>query len=221
MPNRSRARVLNGDPPAGSMPPADTGILRERVYNLERNVLNTQGELHEIRAVMATGEDVRQLQTNISAIASEMKAAISSISSEMRQSGKPQWQAISVVLTFCLAIGALVYWPIREKQSDQHDRIASIERSFVPERVHQREWQARDEAIKDLRLRTEKNQEALVRTDVFSQATQILQRQVDEIRRDVGGVVTTRDALQRQELRTDKLEAELRGLLGKTTNGRP
>src|SRR5690242_12714567 len=102
MPHRRR---MNGDPPPNSMPPADTGILRERVYNLERNVLTTQGELHEIRSVMATGEDVRQLKGNIENIATEMKASLASITTEMRQYGKPQWPAISVGVSVLVTLG--------------------------------------------------------------------------------------------------------------------
>lgn len=211
----SRSRRLNGDPPPGSMPPADTGILRERVYNLERNVLSTQGEIHEIRSVMATGEDVRQLQNNIGALAAEMKSSIATITAELRQHGKPQWQALSLMLTFALAIGALVYWPIREKQSDQHDRLTMIERNYVPERTIMREWQVRDDALRDMRARTEKNQDALTTRDIFNQTTQSLQRQIEEVRKDVGGVVTTRDVLQATERKIDRLETELRELSGR------
>lgn len=212
MPHR---RQVNGDPPAGSLPPADTGILRERVYNLERNVLNTQGEIHEIRAVMATGEDVRQLQSNLAAIAAKMESAIAGISSEMRQHGKPQWPAISFALAFAVAIGALVYWPIREKQSDQNDRMSLLERTYVPREVHTREWQTRDDALKELRARTEKNQDSLTPREIFNQTTQSLQRQIEEIRKDVGGVVTTRDVLQATERKIDRLEADIRSMNGR------
>lgn len=192
MPHR---RVPNTDPPAGSMPPADTGVLRERVYNLERSVTTTQQELHEIRSVMATGEDIRSVQAGIAAISADVKQQLAAITGEMKNYGKPQWQAIGVGVTVLALMGGILYWPIRDKQGDHQDRLSRIEQNYVPERVHQREWDQRDKALKELRDRTEDNTKELVPREVFTQRTDELSRQIAEISRRQGDVYTARDVI--------------------------
>lgn len=199
-----RRRPVNGDSMSSSSAsfPTSAEVLRERVYNNERLTIALQGEVHEIRSTMATQEDVRSLQAGMAGIAGKLD-----------QIGRPQWQALSVMLGALVVIGGLVYWPIRESQSEAKEFIREMRLAVVPRVEHEKEWRRAELALTETRTRIEKNQEALVPRDVFMSTTTGLQRQVDEIRRDVGGVVTTRDALQSLEKKQERLELELRDAL--------
>jgi hypothetical protein len=128
------ARILREETPP---PPMNVDIIRERMMNNERAVITLQGEVREISAQMATQADVRAVINSVTGL-----------STKIDQIGRPQWTAISVGITVIVILGGLIYWPIREKQSDQAEILrmhdSRFERYMTRAEI-EREWARRDQ----------------------------------------------------------------------------
>lgn len=87
--------------------------LDERVNNLSQRM---------------TGIDERigGVANAINTLASETRNSLATMAADFRNAQAPKWQAISVGVTFILAIGGLAYWPIATSTTDLKASVAKL-----------------------------------------------------------------------------------------------
>lgn len=160
------------------------------------------------------------LQTQVFNIESEFNSAVSriettlnSLNAKIEARSTTNWGVIASWAGIVLLLGGALYYPINKDTASVVAAVSRLQDVIVPRVEHQKEWERAEKSLLETRTRIEKNQETLIPRDVFMSTTTALQRQIDEIRRDVGGVVTTRDVLQNTEKKLDRLESEFRDSL--------
>lgn len=173
---------------------AQSAAMGERVSNLNRRQTDLENE-------MRIG--FRAVETQITSLTNETRTALQSISTTMAERNKPQWQALSVMLAFVTILGALAYWPIREKaidlQSDQNalasttsvaiQRIA--ETAVTRQELDWREARGsedrlrNEQGIRDLRDTTVTRNEWTERNRARDSEVADHQRQIDQLRQEL------------------------------------
>ncbi|MEK1908158.1 MAG: hypothetical protein AAAB13_20490 [Pseudomonas sp.] len=167
--------------------------LGERVTNLGRRQTDLESEMRS---------GFKQMETAVSSLANEMRTSVASLSTNIAERNRPQWQAIGVTLTFCAMIGGLVYWPINASTIRLESAIATIADKMVTQK--EMEWRTQrgtedrkrsDDALNDLRTtsvtRNEWQERNLARNGEIAE----LGRRIDELRQEVGSVYGTRDVI--------------------------
>jgi hypothetical protein len=96
---------------------AATAQLGERVTNLGRRQTDMEAEM---RAGFKT------MESAVTSLANETRSSIASLSTNLAERNKPQWQALGVALTFAAMLGGLAYLPIREATSDLKSGVAML-----------------------------------------------------------------------------------------------
>lgn len=139
-----------------------------------------------------------------------VEAALESLNRKIDDSRVTPWptyiSGAGLLIAFMTTIGYMAYRPIDSAMTAIAQELKEQRVMVVPRTEHQREWDRRDRDLADLRGRTERNQADLVPRELYSQSVTALQRQIDEVRKDIGGVVTTRDVLQGLEKKIERLE---------------
>lgn len=166
------------------------------------------------------GERVTNLGRRQTDLESEMRTgfrtieqSIASLSSNLADRNKPQWQALSVMLAFAAILGGLAYMPIREATSDLKLSVTALASATVTRQ--EMDWrQARGQEDR-LRMESSINQ---VRTDqvpraeldrtfvAYDQRFSDLQRQIDDSNTRFGSTYTLGDYISRLTERLDTLE---------------
>lgn len=198
--------MANGDPMTNFDPETRIAALGERV----------EGQ----------GRRLSSLEATVTQGFKQVEVSIGSLSSEFRNSQRPQWQAIGVALTFATVVGALAYWPIRENQSDFKSDLRSIAdsamsvSSFVDFKatyennriVSRTEYIDKFNAVNSSIAKIADDQVPRKEMDRVwaSQDRQFsdLQRQLDEIKASVANVYSPRDVIRDTLERIDRLERE-------------
>lgn len=97
----------------------ETAVLSDRVTHTQQNLVAVQSEIHELRSVMATTDDIRDLARQVGALGAKIETM-----------GRPQWQVMwsgmGVGVSVLIMIGTMAYLPIRDKQTDLMDRLNYI-----------------------------------------------------------------------------------------------
>lgn len=195
-----------------------------RIATLSQRTANLENVVSDIR---------RELGTSISAVnsavlnmSSKFDEKFAAMTTQMAERNRPQWQALSVVLATLVVIGGLVYWPIRESQSDLKSALQMVSANMVPREEldwrsdRAREDRARTEAnITDIRDKTVPRNEWMERNlsrdhdidnlrGAVMRETTNLQRQVDEVKQVQGNIYNARDVILDMRGRLDRLEGE-------------
>ncbi|WEZ84566.1 hypothetical protein P6U16_08330 [Rhizobium sp. 32-5/1] len=178
--------------------------LGERVTNLGRRQSDLESEMRS---------GFKQMENALAGFANETRASIASLSSNMAERNKPQWQALGVALTFAAMLGGLAYMPIREATSDLKSSVSSLASMMVTRQ--EMDWrQARgaedrartDAAVTDLRASQVPRQE-LERVWISEdQQRAQMQKQIDELKANSAATYGARDALLDMRDRLDRLE---------------
>ncbi|MGV1801584.1 hypothetical protein GN325_20485 [Agrobacterium vitis] len=185
---------------------AMTAQLGERVTNLGRRQSDLESEMRS---------GFKQMESAVSALANEMRNSVSSLSTNISERNKPQWQALGVALTFCTLIGGLAYWPIQSSTTDLKAAVLSISERMVTQK--EMEWRAKrseedrqrsEGSIKDIRdnLVPRAEHERVWKNGEDRVAD--LQRQVDELKQAQGNVYGARDFLLDLRERLDRVERQ-------------
>ncbi len=192
----------NGDPRLYS--DAATAQLGERVTNLGRRQSDLESE-------MRTG--FRQMETAFTAFSNETRTSIASLSTNIAERNRPQWQALSVMLAFAAILGGLAYMPIREATTDLKGAVAALAATTVTRQ--ELEWRTArsmedrsrsDANLRDLRDDLVPRAEHARVWQSYDQRLSDQQRQVDELKQAAGSVYSQRDALMDMRERLDRLE---------------
>lgn len=85
------------------MPTLDHGALTQEVMNLK--------------------EGHTELRKEFRILDSKMDSGFALLAQKLDTKTTPQWQAIGILVTFLLAIGGALYWPVREAQTKQESAI--------------------------------------------------------------------------------------------------
>lgn len=163
--------------------------------------------------VEGQGRRLTNLESTVNQGFRQVETSIAGLSNEFRSSQRPQWQAMSVLLAFALAIGGLVYWPIQKATNDLKTAITSLSEKAVTR--EELEWRS-SRAAED-RTRTEMTLRSLDANLVpraehsrvwasYDQRFLDQQRQIDELKQYQGSVYGARDALLDIRERIDRLE---------------
>lgn len=174
--------------------------------------------------VYSTEQSITALGAQISALSTKVETAFGSLSAKFDERGRTQWPVIigfgTLMMIVAGAVGTLAYMPIREKQMDFTARVEKIEDRIVARPEHVERWRQfeladsrRKEEIDALRGVMMPRGEILEARASNTANLAHLQRQIDEIRRDIGGVITTRDVLQQYARKLEQLESELRAVM--------
>lgn len=102
----------------------EPSALSVRVDNLADDVHGFRVDLQAMRANMVTKDDFAGIVTSIGAL-SQKQETIS----------RPNWQAMSVMVTVLVLIGGILYWPLRETSADMKDVMKQYGNVSVEERV--------------------------------------------------------------------------------------
>jgi len=180
--------------------------LGERVTNLGRRQTDLESEMRS---------GFKQMETAVSSLANEMRTSVASLSTNIAERNRPQWQAIGVTLTFCAMIGGLVYWPINASTIRLESAIATI----ADKMVTQKEMEWRTQRGSEDRARTEMSVKDIRESQVprleldrvfesYNQQFRDQQRQIDEVKTAQGSVYGTRDILLDLRERIDRMERQ-------------
>lgn len=130
----------------------------------------------------AIGARVENLEQSVAAIRSD----IASLSQLVVASQKTPWStlisAAGVIIIITTGFSQLSLQPIRDATARNGDDVKLIQNAIVPRGEHEERWRAQDQAI----------------------AGQ--QRQIDEIRQDLGSTYSLKDALTHMQSDIDKLK---------------
>ena len=188
---------------------AMTAQLGERVTNLGRRQSDLESEMRS---------GFKQMEAAVSSLANEMRNSVSTLSANMNERNRPQWQAIAVALSFCTIVGGLVYWPIKDDASSVKSSILLITERMVTQK--ELEWrtargqedrQRTEAAIKEIRdgLVPRAEHERVWKNQEDRDAD--LQRQVDELKQAQGAIYGARDVLLDLRDRLDRVERQRAG----------
>ncbi|MBP0438404.1 hypothetical protein [Tianweitania sediminis] len=196
--------------------------LGERVTNLGRRQSDLETEMRS---------GFRQMETSITSFTNETRSSIAALSTTLAERNKPQWQALSVMLAAIIAIGGLVYWPIREGQTRIDATLSRLGETVVTreEMTWRSQRTAEDRArmegaVADLRTsmvhRNEWSERNLSRdheiADIRSSIardTANLQRQIDQQRGDFSQFSSSlgngRDVIQNLQTEINRVRDQL------------
>lgn len=180
--------------------------LGERVTNLGRRQTDLESEMRS---------GFKQMETAVSSLANEMRTSVASLSTNIAERNRPQWQAIGVTLTFCAMIGGLVYWPINASTIRLESAIATIADKMVTQK--EMEWrtargaedrQRTEMSVRDLRDGQVPRLELDRVFESYNQQFKDQQRQIDEVKTAQGSVYGARDILLDLRERIDRMERQ-------------
>ncbi len=165
--------------------------------------------------VEGQGRRLTNLESTVNQGFRQVETSIAGLSNEFRSSQRPQWQAMSVILAFALAIGGLAYWPIRESTND----LKAAQTTIVENMVTQKEMDWRTARGMEDRQRTEMTLRSLDTLmmprpeldrvfDGYNQRLSDQQRQIDEVKQAQGSVWGVRDVLLDLKERMERYERE-------------
>jgi hypothetical protein len=82
----------------------------------------------------------RNIEGQVTDLKSSLSSQIASIAAKMDERSKPQWQlmvsAIGVMMTILIALGALIYMPIKAEQVKTDTEITRLREALVPRGEH-------------------------------------------------------------------------------------
>jgi hypothetical protein len=172
---------------------AATAQLGERVTNLGRRQTDMEAEM---RAGFKT------MESAVTSLANETRSSIASLSTNLAERNKPQWQALGVALTFAAMLGGLAYLPIREATSDLKSGVAMLADRMVTRQEMdwrqargQEDRQRAEAGIKEVRDAQVPRAELDRVFASFVQQFADHQRQIDEMKQAQGSVYGTRDVV--------------------------
>jgi hypothetical protein len=156
---------------------------------------------------------VRGLESGLNALAAEVRASMERVSARLESRDRPQWQAMSVVLSAVIAIGTLAYLPIREnvaelkaKQSlSQQQYVALLEalpNDFVGTKEHER-------LLGEIRRFEDglvPRAEHVEHWHAVDNQIAAAQRQIDEIKQGIGSTWGLSDELERLKRELDHIK---------------
>lgn len=102
----------------------EPSALSVRVDNLADDVHGFRVDLQAMRANMVTKDDFAGIVASITALSQRQESV-----------SRPNWQAMSVMVTVLALIGGILYWPLRETSSDMKDVMKQYSSVMVDERV--------------------------------------------------------------------------------------
>lgn len=176
--NGSQETRVYSDPAAAA--------LGERVSNLSRRQTDLENEMRA---------GFRSMEGHIDRIATDTRNALSSLTQNLSERNKPQWQALSVMLAALIAIGGLVFWPIREGQGRIDTALARISEVMVTRQ--EMDW--RSQRTAEDRARTETAlldlRTAMLPRNEWQERNLARDHDIDNIRRSIESDV---ENLQRQ-----------------------
>lgn len=119
--------------PSASLPATDDA----RYAALATEVRGLDSDYKELKGIVV-GLD-RKIEANalalsnkmelmVNALGAKVEASITGVQSKLDERSRIPWQAWSVMATVIIAIGALVYWPIRESTARLSDDMGFIAR---------------------------------------------------------------------------------------------
>lgn len=194
----------NGGDASRQYQDAITAQMGERITNLGRRQSDLENEMRS---------GFRQIEQSIATIANETRTSIASLSQNLAERNRPQWQAIGVALTFAVVIGGMAYWPIREATSGLASSMSRIEERMVTRQ--EMDWrQARsqedrlrtDGSVADLRAQQVPRAELDRVFEAYDSQLRDKQRQIDEVKAAQAGIYGARDAMLDLRERLDRLE---------------
>lgn len=212
---------------------AEQAQLGERVTNLGRRQSDLENEMRS---------GFRQMEQSFAAFTNETRASISSLGTTLAERSKPQWQALSVMLAFALAVGALAYWPIREALSEVKTDQRYLEQNALSVAAFAEVNRYRDQQFAEFKNTYENNRvvsrneyidkfgainarlekidaETVPRAEHdrtwanYDQRFADVQRQVDEMKAQQVNVYNQRDVIRDILERLDRAEARNRAAL--------
>ncbi len=189
-------------------PEAQYAALGERVEGHGRRLTNLEG---------AVNKGFKDIETSIS-----------TLGVEFRNSQRPQWQAISVALTFAGMVGALAYWPLRENQNEMKVDIRDSQTSslsvaafvdfkntYENNRIVSRteyldKFNHINDRIKTLDDNMVPRQEHERVWQSYDKQIENLQAQVNDLKQQAGSVYNQRDLMRDVQERLDRIESDQR-----------
>ncbi|MDR6818516.1 hypothetical protein J2X76_003693 [Neorhizobium sp. 2083] len=185
---------------------AVTAQLGERVTNLGRRQTDLEAEMRA---------GFKAMENGMTTLASEMRTSVAALSTNLAERNKPQWQALGVALTFCIALGGLAYWPIQTATTDLKGAVMVITEKMVTQK--EMEWrtargaedrQRTELAIKEIREDQVPRKELDRVFNSYDQQKTDMQRQIDEVKQAQGNVYGARDILLDLRERIDRIERQ-------------
>lgn len=192
---------------------AGLATLEERVGNLYDDIVHFDASLGSLE---------KKIDATYIALSNKVDSAITSINAKLDERSRIQWPAWAVAVSVVIAVGTLVYWPIkdqindlhvgqernittlRDMQKDSYQHLVDLQKSVVPRGEHEEKWRSFDAQHADLK--------AAVATGDLS-----LQRQIDDLNRRMADTYNARDALLYDRQRIDALSVEINKLLAKSS----
>ena len=199
---------------------AELGVTNNRVGTLERAVTQLGAEQQQLGL---------RLSNEISQVSASLTGELKSITASLAERSKIPWPALGVMLSGVIALGTLVWYPVKDNQNKLETAVqrlaeVSVGKADLEYRLtvsgqrrddFQRMSEQRD---KDLQVNMEQLRERIVprgeHEEKWRAAEQRFidtQRQIDDVKRAFGDTFSLRDALQQMQKRIDSLEMKRPG----------
>lgn len=183
-----------------------TAQLGERVTNLGRRQTDLETEMRQ---------GFRTMEQAVTSLANETRTSIATLSANLAERSRPQWQALGVALTFATLLGGLAYLPIREATSDLKASTAMLaERMVTRQEMDWRQARGAEDrsrmelSINDLRALQVPREELVRVWQNYDQRFSDQQRQLDDLKTAQGSVYGARDVLLDLRDRIDRMERQ-------------
>lgn len=112
------------------------------VSNLPPNIDTLQAQV----GFLETGHN--ELRRDMRNLDSKMDAGFDALGRKIDARSTPQWQPISIGVTILLAIGAALYYPVREAISENKAAIAAL--SVITDDRARRLWEDQNKTAREL-----------------------------------------------------------------------
>lgn len=103
----------------------DLAVTNQRVNTLERSVRELGEDQHRMG---------KELASQISGVSTTLATKLEGVVGQLNERNKIQWPALSVLLGFIVAVGGLVYWPIKDNQTRFESHLLRIAENSVSQK---------------------------------------------------------------------------------------
>ena len=139
---------------------------RTRVVTLERDVGHIEKQVDAIRSTMATRADIDKITTSLAELGGHVSSA-----------GRPNWQAMAVMVTALGLIGTLLYWPINVSITDLKAQSHEVFSTTIQQQRYNADKTRNDADLTGIR----EDMRRRLQTDEYRAAHDALEKKIDSL----------------------------------------
>lgn len=155
-----------------------TSLLEGRVVTLERDVGHIEKQVDKIREEMATRGDIAAITSGLNTLATQAATA-----------GKPNWQAISVLVAFLSVVGAVLYYPLNTTISEMKTAVGTLNEKAIPPARYEADMRRTLDSMKAIDDQVQFVRKSFLRVDDYEKLHKLLTARVDDAKARVDEII--------------------------------